>query len=110
MNNENKMYTKAQYKCGVCGEIYDSIQDRMNCEMKCLKKQEQEAKAAADAKKKAEQNARRTEVTKALENAYTLLSKYIKDYGSYEYNGNLKDLDMSAMNHFPSKLWHYFWF
>ena len=110
MKDENKIYNKPMYKCGICDTVYNSIQERAACEIKCLKKQEQEAKAAAEAKIKAEKDTRSAEVTKALENAYTLLAKYIKDYGSYSYNGNLKELDMNTLDYFPSKLWHHFWF
>ena len=109
MKNDNKMYVKPQYKCGICGETYDSIRDRMTCEQACLKKQAEEEKRALAAKKKAEQDARSAEVTKAIENAYTLLTKYIKDYGSYHYNGDIKELDMNILDYFPSKLWHHFW-
>ena len=42
MKNENKAYAKPQYKCGICGEIYDSVQERSNCEMMCVKKQQEE--------------------------------------------------------------------
>lgn len=109
MENDNKMYVKPQYKCGICGETYDYIRDRMTCEQACLKKQAEEEKRALAAKKKAEQDARSAEVTKAIENAYTLLTKYIKDYGSYQYNGDIKELDMNILDYFPSKIWHHFW-
>ena len=33
--DENNMYVKPQYKCAICGEIYDDVQNRMNCEIKC---------------------------------------------------------------------------
>ena len=47
--------------------------------MACLKKQKEEEKAAAEAKKKAERDARCAEVSKALDNAYKLMNDYIKD-------------------------------
>ena len=90
--NENKMYATPKYKCAICDEIYD------------------EEKKAAEAKKKAEKDARQQEVTAALDNALTLVNKFIEDYGSYKYNGKLKDLDLVNMDFFPSKLWHHFWF
>ena len=42
---DNKMYVKPQYKCGICGQTYDSVQERMNCEMTCIKKQQEEEKS-----------------------------------------------------------------
>ena len=110
MKDENKMYTKPQYKCGICGKIYESIQDRTNCEQSCLKKQQEEEKKAAEAKKKAEQKSRQQEVSAALDNAYALINKYIEDYGKFEYSGKYKGLDMLNMDFFPSKLLHHFFF
>ena len=42
MNNENKMYTKQVFKCGICGKEYSNVQDRANCELNCYKKQQEE--------------------------------------------------------------------
>lgn len=107
---ENKIYNKPMYKCAICGEIYNSVQERMNCEMTCWKKQEEEAKKAAEAKKNAEKDARFEEASKALDNAFALVNKCVEDYGTFKYNGKLKDLDLLNMDFFPSKLWHHFWF
>lgn len=98
------------YKCAICGTEHTSIQDRSNCEMTCLKKKAEAEKAAAEAKKKAEKDARQQEVSAALDNALTLVNKFIEDYGSYQYNGKMKDLDMANMDFFPIKLWHHFWY
>ena len=106
---ENKTYKKPQYKCAICGTVYNSVHDRANCEIDCIKKQKEEENKAAEAKKKAEKDARCTEVSKALDDAYKLVNDYIKDYGSYQYNGKLKELDARNLDFFPSKLWHHFW-
>lgn len=108
--NENNMYVKPQYKCAICGKIYDDVQDRVSCEMNCIQKQKEEEKAAAEAKKRAEKECRQQEVNAALDNALALVNKFIEDYGSYRYNGKLKDLDLVNMDFFPSRLWHHFWF
>lgn len=81
----DKMYAKPQYKCAICGEIYDDVRTRMVCESKCLKKQEEEAKKAAEAKKIEEQPARKAEVDKARETYVKLYNEYINDYGEYAY-------------------------
>lgn len=107
---DNKMYNKPMYKCAICGEIYDSVQDRMNCEMTCVKKQHEEEKKAAEAALQAEKDHRLAEASAALDNALTLVNKCVEDYGSFQYTGKLKDLDMLNMDFFPSKLWHHFWF
>lgn len=69
------------YKCSICGKEFDKVIDRANCEISCTKK-------AAEAKKKEEQNARHVKVTKMIDDAYAELNRYVKDYGSYSYNGN----------------------
>ena len=98
------------YKCAICNTEHASIQDRSNCEMACLKKQAEAEKAAAEAKKKAEKDARQQEASAAVDNAITLVNKIIEDYGSFQYNGKLKGLNMANLDFFPSKLLHHFWF
>lgn len=82
----DKMCAKPMYKCAICGGVYDSIAQRMNCECACLKKQEEEAKKAAERKKAAEYEARKREVDEAFNRAYELKEKFLKDYDSYTYN------------------------
>ena len=108
--NENNIHEKNQYTCAICNSPYDDVQSRMNCEMKCLKKKQEEEKKAAEAKKKAEKDARLHEASAALDNAYALINKYVEDYGSFTYNGKYKGLDMLNMDFFPSRLWHHFFF
>lgn len=108
--DNNNMYVKPQYKCAICGEIYDDVQDRMNCEMNCIKKQKEEEKAAAEAKKKAEKDARKKEVDEAFENLIKLHGAYVKDYGYYEYECNDIDKRTISIPHWPNKFWHHFWF
>lgn len=106
---ENQIYNKPMYKCGICGEVYDSIPERVKCEQSCLKKQEEEAKKAAEAKKNAEKNVRKKEVQDAIENANKLLTNFVKDYGSYElYCDASKDNDEKYF--WPSKLLHDWFF
>lgn len=106
-HEENKTRS---YKCGICGASFSDVMSRNKCEMTCIKKQQEEAKAAAEAKKKAEKEARQHEVSAALDNVYALINKYVEDYGAFEYTGKYKGLDMLNMDFFPSKLWHHFWF
>ena len=89
---ENKVCARPMYKCAVCGEVYESIAQRMNCEQACLKRQEEEAKKIAEAKKAAEYEARLAEVDAAFDKAYKLRDKLVEDYGEYHYNHKLNDL------------------
>ena len=83
---DNKVCTKPMYKCAVCGEVYDSIAQRMNCENTCLKRQEEEARKAAELKKEAEYATRKAEVDAAFDHAYELRDKFLNDYDSYTYS------------------------
>lgn len=102
---KDKNYDKMQYACGICKTGYDSIQERANCELRCVKKIEEEERKAAEIKKQEEQTARKAEVDKALETFTELSQKYAEDYGSYEFEGQA----LSGTT-WPNKLWHHFWF
>ena len=88
----DKICAKPMYKCAICGEVYDSIAQRMNCEQDCLKRQEEEERKAAEAKKAAEYDARVEEVKVAFNKAYELRNKLVVDYGEYHYSRIFGDL------------------
>lgn len=89
----NKICATPMYKCAVCGEVYDSIAQRMNCEQTCLKNQEEEERKAAEAKKAAEYAARVEEVNMAFEKAYELRDKLVEDYGEFKYKRKCNSID-----------------
>ena len=100
---EKNVNCKTTYKCGICGNTYDFVQDRMNCEMACVKKQMEEKKKAEAEKKIAEKKMRKEAVDEAVINAIRLINAFSKDYGSYEYgDGIINDCIL------PSRIWHYF--
>lgn len=92
-----------EYKCGVCGTSYNSIAERMHCESACLKKQEDEAKKVAEAKKREEQNDRKAQVDAAIKHAEQVLRDYIRDYGTY-----YSPIDpMDLLTHLPRWHWNF---
>ena len=101
---------KNVYKCGICNKEYENIQDRANCEIKCIKLKQEKEKAEAKAKKEAEKESRFAEASAALDNAFTLVNKCVEDYGTFKYSGKINKLDALNLDFFPSKLWHHFWF
>lgn len=103
MREENNI---TMYKCSICGKQYPTVAERAKCELACVKKLKEDAKKAAEAKKNAERDARKKEVTDAIEHTSDLISKYVKDYGAYSYDG--KKLKDSSDFFWPSKLWNYF--
>ena len=100
-----KAYCKPVYVCGICGTEFSEVHERMNCEANCYKKKQEDERKAAEEKRMAEQKLRKEAVDEAIKRAAKLQSDYIKDYGHYEYDGELIN------NIFlPSKLWHHFGF
>lgn len=89
--------------CAICGKEYNSILNRAQCEINCTKKIEEEEKRVAAEKKVAEKKMRREAVDEAMANAFRLAKAYIKDYGSYSYDG-----EANSDCIWPSKIWHYF--
>lgn len=85
MENEVKDVNipKKMYKCAVCGKIYDNIQDRMNCERKCI----EEVKAKNEELLKAKREQEKLDMEKDINNAankyYEMLNNYIDKYKTY---------------------------
>ena len=102
MEEKNNIYCKFTYKCGICGKEHSSVYDRMNCEMACVKKQQEEERKAAEAKEKEEQKARKAEVDAAFTKLYDLVGAYVRDYGHYEYGDGGENTNF----YWPSRMWH----
>ena len=104
-NNENNIYCKFTYKCGICGNEYNNVLDRAKCEIACTEKAEEEARKAAEAKKKEEHALRKEAVDEAFENLHRLVTEYVKDYGHYEYGDGGEETNF----YWPTRLWHRIW-
>ena len=83
---ENKMAAKPMCKCGICDNVYDSIEKRSSCEQACLRKQVEEAKKEEEKRKVKEREVRYVEVCDAINKANKLQNEYLKDYGYFAYN------------------------
>lgn len=107
----DNMCTKPMYKCAICGGVYDSIAQRMNCEQTCFKKQEEEERKAAEAKKNAERTADFKKASAAIDNAWNLVNKCVEQHGTFKYDGKLTNsLEPLKVDFLPSKLFSYFMF
>lgn len=95
---------KFTYQCGICGKSYDNVLERAKCEIKCNEKVEAEAKKIAEAKKKEEQKMRKEVIDETLVRLHGLITKYVNDYGYYEYGDGNGEIDF----HWSSKLFHNF--
>ena len=119
------MEKKKVYTCAICGKEYESIPERTKCEGVCVDKQIKLEEKAKKEKKKQEQETRRLEIIKTLKCARTLLTDYINDYGSFEYDSTEEADDeceaetksettteeLWPFGNWPivSKWMHYFW-
>ena len=75
---------KAQYNCAICGKSYDTIDERVACETKCLADRKK-AQAALEKKKLEEKKStRKTEIEKKYKELATLVRDYCHDYGSLQ--------------------------
>lgn len=75
---------KAQYNCAICGKSYDTIDERVACETKCLADRKK-AQAALEKKKLEEKKStRKAEIEKKYKELTTLVRDYCHDYGSLQ--------------------------
>ena len=85
MMNKNSIETnKVQYHCAICGKAYDTIDERVACETKCLAARK---KAQVELKKKKleeEKATRKAEIEKKYKELSALVNDYCKDYGSLQ--------------------------
>lgn len=75
---------KATYRCAICGKAYDTIDERVACETKCLAARK---KAQAELEKKRleeKKTARKAEIEKKYKELAALVNDYCKDYGSLQ--------------------------
>lgn len=82
------MTKKNMYTCAVCGKSYDAIEDRVNCESKCLA----ELKKVSEEKKKNEYEAKRREsekaICRALGDVNEMMAEHFATYNSLSIHKN----------------------
>lgn len=88
-NNE----IKTIYKCAICNKEHPTIIERANCEQQCSKKLETERQKVLAEKKKKEQETRKVELDAELKYAYELYTKYLEDYGSYDFKFSKEEVN-----------------
>lgn len=75
---------KATYRCAICGKSYDTIDERVTCETKCLAARKK-AQVELEKKKLEEEKAtRKAEIEKKYKELSALVNDYCKDYGSLQ--------------------------
>ena len=80
----DEVSNKMVYHCAICGKSYDTVDERVACETKCLAARK---KAQAEIEKKRleeEKTTRKAEIEKKYKELSTLVNDYCKDYGSLQ--------------------------
>ena len=80
----DEVSNKMVYHCAICGKPYDTVDERVACETKCLAARKK-AQAELEKKKlKEKKNTRKAEIEKKYKELATLVNDYCKDYGSLQ--------------------------
>lgn len=80
----DEVSNKMVYHCAICGKRYDTVDERVACETKCLAARKK-AQAEIEKKKLEEKkNTRKAEIEKKYKELATLVNDYCKDYGSLQ--------------------------
>lgn len=80
----DEVSNKMVYHCAICGKPYDTVDERVACETKCLAARKK-AQAEIEKKKLEEKkNTRKAEIEKKYKELETLVNDYCKDYGSLQ--------------------------
>lgn len=75
---------KVKYYCAVCGKSYDTIDERVTCETKCLAARKKAQEELKKKKLEEEKTTRKAEIEKKLKELSNLVNDYCKDYGSLQ--------------------------
>ena len=76
---------KMVYHCAICGKPYDTVDERVACETKCLAARKK-AQAEIEKKKLEEKkNALKAEIEKKYKELATLVNDYCKEFGESLY-------------------------
>lgn len=80
----DEVSNKMVYHCAICGKPYDTVDERVACETKCLAARKK-AQAEIEKKKLEEKkNTRKAEIEKKYKELSALVKNYINDYGSLQ--------------------------
>ena len=81
----DEVSNKMVYHCAICGKPYDTVDERVACETKCLAARKK-AQAEIEKKKLEEKkNTRKAEIEKKYKELATLVNDYCKEFGESRY-------------------------
>lgn len=75
---------KMTYRCAICGKTYDTIDERVACETKCLADRKKIQAELEKKKLEEKKTARKDEIVKKYKELAILVKDYCNDYGSLQ--------------------------
>ena len=80
----DEVSNKIVYHCAICGKPYDTVDERVACETKCLAARKKDQAEIEKKKLEEKKNTRKAEIEKKYKELSTLVKNYINDYGSLQ--------------------------
>ena len=81
-----------KYTCALCGKHYATVEERNECEARCIRKQKEEAKKIAAQEKAKQQEADAKNIREDVKALSDAISEYVDKY--YEYPDYLKPIQI----------------
>ena len=77
-----------KYTCALCGKHYATVEERNECEARCIRKQKEEAKKIAAQEKAKQQEADAKKIREDFKALSDAISEYVEKYDEYPDYGN----------------------
>ena len=72
-----------KYTCALCGKHYATVEERNECEARCIRKQKEEAKKIAAQEKAKQQEADAKKIREDFKALSDAISEYVDKYDEY---------------------------
>ena len=81
----DEVSNKMVYYCAICGKPYDTVDERVACETKCLAERKKSQAELEKKKLEEKKNTRKAEIDKKYKELATLVNDYCKEFGESLY-------------------------
>ena len=88
-----------KYRCSICGQEYNTVKERANCEIACAEKSERAAEEKRKKQLEEQKEARNKDINDKLTDLVRLMVKYSEDYGEdphIKFKSGGLDIDISG--------------
>ncbi|MDD6827986.1 MAG: hypothetical protein PUE12_18110 [Oscillospiraceae bacterium] len=77
-----------RYKCAICGKNYNTIEERIKCEINCVTERKEVEKKMKEEQLKSDEQARYDHIKTLLSEANDEIKAYLNDYESFSIDTN----------------------